>query len=213
MSAEATCAICGRTILAGERVHSFVETGEERAVCELCVARAERLGWRPAGEPEPERSENGHEGRWRLRGLLRRPNRRPGAPTLAPTPKTEPAAPPRRQRPAPPPDVEAPTPFERAVARFNSSEAGHTVAGLTRTLGRPRASIGAAAGAPDEVRITVAWELSWYQWGVDIGDELRSVFEIDKGREIDQLDAAARQWNASVGEGGRLSLTREPAQR
>ena len=68
MSAEATCAICGRTILAGERVHGFVEGDEERPVCELCVARAERLGWRPAGEPEPERPANGHEGRWRLRG-------------------------------------------------------------------------------------------------------------------------------------------------
>ncbi len=213
MSAEATCAICGRTILAGERVHGFVEAGEERSVCELCVARAERLDWRPAGEPEPERSENGHEGRWRLRGLLRRPARRPGDPDLAPAPDAEPVPPPRRSRPAPPPDLDAPTPFERAVARFNSSEAGHTVTGLTRTLGKPHASIGAAAGAPNEVRITVAWELSWYQWGVDIGDELRPVFPIDKGREIDQLDAAARQWNAAVGEGGRLSLAREPAQR
>jgi hypothetical protein len=210
MSAEATCAICGRTILFGEHVHDFVEAGEERSVCELCVARAERLGWRPAGEPEPERSENGHEGRWRLGGLLRRRARRPGAP--APAPEAEPVDPPRRSRPAPV-EIDAPTPFEQAVARFNSSEAGRTVAGLTRTLGRPRASIGAAAGAPDEVRITVAWELSWYQWGVDIGDELRPVFQLDKGREIDQLDAAARQWNASVGEGGRLGLSGEPAQR
>ena len=61
------------------------------------------------------------------------------------------------------------------------------------------------------MRITVAWELSWYQWGVDIGDELRPVFEIDKGRELDQLDAAARQWNASVGEDGRLRLAGERA--
>jgi hypothetical protein len=200
MSAEATCAICGRTILAGERVHGFVEAGEERSVCELCVARAEGLGWRPAGEPEPERPETGDERRWRLR----RPRR--AAPPPEPTPT-------RKPRPAPPPDLDAPSPFERAVARFNSSEAGHTVAGLTRTLGKPHASIGAAAGAPDEVRITVAWELSWYQWGVDIGDELRPVFEIDKGREIDQLDAAARQWNAAVGEAGGLSLSREPAKR
>jgi hypothetical protein len=211
MSAEATCAICGRTILAGERVHGFVEAGEERSVCELCVARAERLGWRPAGEPEPERIENGHEGRWRLGGLLRRRARRPGASAAAPQP--DPVTAPRRPRPAPPVESDAPSPFERAVARFNSSEAGHTVVGLTRTLGKPQASIGAAAGAPDEVRITVAWELSWYQWGVDIGDELRPVFQIDKGREIDQLDAAAQQWNAAVGEAGRLSLAREPAKR
>ena len=51
------------------------------------------------------------------------------------------------------------------------------------------------------MRITVAWELSWYQWGVDLGDELRPVFQIDKGLEMDQLDSAARQWNASAQEG------------
>ncbi|MGE5335971.1 MAG: hypothetical protein ACM3JL_00940 [Nitrososphaerota archaeon] len=101
--------------------------------------------------------------------------------------------------------------FERAVARFNASEAGRTVVGLTRTLGAPSASVGTAAGAPDEVRVTVAWELSWYQWGVDIGDDLRPVRELGKGREIDQLDAAARQWNAAVGADGRLSLAGEPA--
>jgi hypothetical protein len=110
-------------------------------------------------------------------------------------------------RPTPALDADAPSPFERALARFNSSEAGRTVAGLTRTLGTPWVSVGAAAGRSDEVRITVAWELSWYQWGVDIGDELRPVFEIDKGREIDQLDAAAKQWNAAIGEGGKLGIS------
>jgi hypothetical protein len=214
MSAEATCAICGRTILAGERVHGFVEGEEERSVCELCLARAERLDWRPAGEPEPERSGDGHEGRWRLGALLRRRERRPGAPAPIPAAMAEPAAAPvKRARPVPPAEEGAPTPFERAAARFNSSEAGRTVAGLTRTLGKPFVSVGAAAGAPNEVRITVAWELSWYQWGVDIGDELRPVFQLDKGRELDQLDQPARQWNASVGEDGRLSLAGEQAAR
>ena len=96
--------------------------------------------------------------------------------------------------------------FERAVGRFNASEAGRTVAGLTRTLGEPLVSIGAAAGSPSEVRITVAWELGWYQWGVDLGDERRSIFQLDKGEEIEQLDGSARQWNATAGEGGRLAL-------
>jgi hypothetical protein len=103
-----------------------------------------------------------------------------------------------------------PTAFERAVARFNASEAGHIVTGLTRTLGTPRASVGAAAGAGHEVRVTVAWELSWYQWGVVVGDESRPVSEINKGGEISQLDAAAKQWNATVGVDGRLRLAGEP---
>jgi len=206
------CAICGRTILAGERVHGYLNAGEERAVCELCVARVERLGWRKAGEPEPERPQ-GHEGRGRLRGLLRRRPRRPGAPAAAPPgPQADPAEP-RRARSVPSLDADAPTPFERAVARFNSSEAGRTVAGLTRTLGAPWVSLGASAGAPDEVRVTVAWELSWYQWGVDIGDELRPVFQLGKGGELDQLDPAAKQWNGLVGEDGRLRLSGEPATR
>ena len=96
--------------------------------------------------------------------------------------------------------------LERAVARFNASEPGRTVAGLMRTLGEPRVSIGSAAGSPSEVRITVAWELGWYQWGVDLGDELRAVFQLGKGNEIDQLDGSARQWNARAEEGGRLAL-------
>jgi hypothetical protein len=108
-------------------------------------------------------------------------------------------------------DLNTLAPFDCAVARFNSSEAGRTVSGLTRTLGVPRASVGASAGAPGEVRITVAWELSWYQWGVDIGDELRAVFELGKGGELDELDAAARQWNAIVAEDGKLRLAGDPA--
>lgn len=109
-------------------------------------------------------------------------------------------------RAKPEPREEPGTRLERAVARFNSSETARTVAGLMRSLGQPWVSVGAAAGSPSEVRITVAWELSWYQWGVDLGDELRPIFPIDKGSEVDQLDRSARQWNASAGEGGQLAL-------
>ena len=71
--------------------------------------------------------------------------------------------------------------FERAIARFNAASAARTVAGLMRTLGEPWVSVGAAAGTPDEVRVTVAWELTWYQWGVDLGDELRAVYPDRQG--------------------------------
>lgn len=103
--------------------------------------------------------------------------------------------------------------LERAVARFNASDAARTIAGLMRSLGKPWVSVGAAAGSPSEVRVTVAWELSWYQWGVDLADELRPVFQIDKGNEVEQLDRSARQWNASAGERGQLVLGSPAAQR
>jgi hypothetical protein len=111
-----------------------------------------------------------------------------------------------RLRPAREVEYPTQTPFERAAMRFNASEAGHAVAGLVRTLGAPSVSVGASAGTPHEVRVTVAWELSWYQWGVDVGDERRPVVQLGQGSEIDQLDPAARQWNASVVEGGRIVL-------
>ena len=96
--------------------------------------------------------------------------------------------------------------LELALARFNTSGAARTVAGLMRTLGEPRVSVGSAAGSPSDVRVTVAWDLGWYQWGVDLGDEMRAVFQLGKGDEVDQLDGSARQWNARAGEGGRLAL-------
>ena len=96
--------------------------------------------------------------------------------------------------------------------RFNASPAGREVAGLVRTLGTPLVSVGAAAGAREQARITVAWELSWYQWTVDLGEGVRPVARLAQGGEVDQLDAPARQWNASVAEGGRIVLA-APARR
>jgi hypothetical protein len=86
--------------------------------------------------------------------------------------------------------------FELAVARFNASDAARTVAGLTRTLGLPRVSIGAAAGTAEAARVTVAWDLTWYQWAVPTSEAEEPVAELAKGTELDQLDVAARQWNA-----------------
>jgi hypothetical protein len=98
----------------------------------------------------------------------------------------------------------------RAIESFNGSEASRLVAGLMRTLGEPQASIGAAAGSPAEVRVTVAWELTWYQWAVAADGERPSVSALGKGAELDQLDGAARVWNAGVAEGGRLYVGRPP---
>jgi hypothetical protein len=117
-----------------------------------------------------------------------------------------------RLRHAPRLDPASLTPFERAAMLFNASEAGRAVSGLTRTLGAPLVSVGASAGSRDEMRITVAWELSWYQWGVDLSEGARPVVQLAKGTELDQLDAAARQWNAAVAEAGRIVIA-VPARR
>lgn len=94
--------------------------------------------------------------------------------------------------------------LETAVELFNVSGAARVVSGLTRSLGQPRASVGSAAGSPTQARITVAWELCWYQWSVDLVDGL--VRETGKGEAIEQLDGSARHWNAAVGKSGVLSF-------
>jgi hypothetical protein len=96
--------------------------------------------------------------------------------------------------------------MRRAVERFNSSEERRKVAGLMRSLGEPQAGI-----QPDQRRqsalVTVAWELSWYQWevGADGGGE-EPVREVAKGAELEELDEKARAWNAAVDEDGTLRL-------
>ena len=93
---------------------------------------------------------------------------------------------------------------------FNGSDATRMVAGLMRTLGEPRVSIGAAAGSSSEMRVTVAWELSWYQWVVDLDRGPRGVALERKGAEVTELDGAARFWNAGAAPGGVLHLGRPP---
>lgn len=167
MSPAETCAVCRRTILAGERTRTYMSPRDgQRLVCDLCRDRAHQLGW------------------------------------------VDPAAAGATVGRIPPPESDDPPlgRLERAVGRFEGSDAARTVAGLSRTLGRPWVSIGAAAGSPDEVRVTVAWELCWYQWGIDLGDEMRAVYEIDRGDLVEQLDGSARQWNATANPEGRLML-------
>jgi hypothetical protein len=240
--------VCGRTILDGEQVHSYVSVEGRHEVCELCAERTAELGWLPAGQEGAE--EVLHAEAERQPGFFTRLFARPERPAAeAEEEPTEPVAPgadheldterydveaewaaeaERAAAPSPQgssadlpapagplpdpagrgmrprrlqPDLSPAGRFEHAISRFNTSEAGRTVAGLTRTLGAPSVSVGDAAGAADEVRVTVAWELTWYQWGVDLGDELRPVYELSKGFEVTEIDAAARQWNASAHDG------------
>jgi hypothetical protein len=210
MSGEKNCAVCGRTILAGERVRGYASPDGPRTVCALCEAGAEQMGWRVGEAVEEDAPIGEPKRRPGLAARLRLPRRARRDPEPAPPPGVEdddPAA--AGMRGAAPAEPPALHPFERAAIRFNASEAGRTVAGLARTLGDPLVSVGAAAGTPGEVRITVAWELSWYQWGVDLGDELRPVYELKKGFEVEEIDAAARQWNASA-QDGRVVMVAPP---
>lgn len=96
--------------------------------------------------------------------------------------------------------------MRRALEAFNESEHRRTVAGLLRSLGEPSVCVATSAHSPAEVRVTVAWELSWYQWEVDLDAGDTPVREFAKGAEPDELEERDRAWNARAIDDGELRL-------
>ncbi len=93
---------------------------------------------------------------------------------------------------------------ERALEVFNGSEHRRTVAGLARTLGEPWVSAYPNEESPSEVNLVVAWELSWYQYRVDLGDAHHPITLFEKGHELAELRSSMREWNGSVTADGAL---------
>ncbi len=95
--------------------------------------------------------------------------------------------------------------IERALELFNGSPHQRTMAGLARTLGAPWVTAVPQTDQPSAVTVLVAWELSWYRYRVDLGDELDPVALLEKGEEIEQIDESLRDWNATLDAEGRLA--------
>ncbi len=212
---DPTCAVCGRRLLPGERPIAFLtRDGEAIEVCELCKPRAEAAGWlRPdeaeaAGDSAAGRDRRRSRGVGVLGGLLSRRQQAAADPDPAPRPRAPAPAPIRDYEPEPDPAPPAPTGTSVADAlyAFNHSDHRRTVAGLTRTLGPPRATGLARRGNDDAdlVRLTIAWELTWYQWEVAASGRGHDVRESGKGETIEQLGSADRAWNLMVAADGTL---------
>jgi hypothetical protein len=228
--AAVACDVCGRTLLRGEQADIFLVGGSRRMVCELCTARATHEGWIREGMDlgAGARRDDGRRRR-SLFGRLRT-QRRDGHDVLPPrggerlveepAPERQAPAPPAPRRDAAPPAYEPPREprhvhaiptnadlkMARAVEVFNGSEHPRTVAGVARSLGAPLVAVRPSETEGSVVAITVAWELSWYRYEVDLADEASGVRVIGQGTELDELEGEDRRANAGADERGELAL-------
>jgi predicted Fe-S protein YdhL (DUF1289 family) len=226
-----TCSICGRRLLQGESVNWYVAPdSSRRAVCELCVPRAERVRW--VREREGEEIVQLRPTRGDRPGLLSRISEFFGAGETSESDdfaeRVGPARPDQenrrkdrasrrrgREEAAPPPPVQTrdiraiPTEpearLEQGLELFNLSQFPRTIAGLTRSLGDP---LVAAVHADDNsVEVFVGWDIAWYSYRISLGDATEPVEQSGRGNDSAELSGQISEWNAAADGFGRLFLT------
>jgi hypothetical protein len=219
------CDVCGRTLLPGETPNVFLAQGAKRNVCELCTQRASHDGWIREGLDDATVRSRGHNGR--SRGLLSRLRGRSDATDdaghddghghhhhhRAPghQERDRPPAPPREQRSVHAIPTNADLKMARALDLFNGSSHPRTVAGVARSLGPPIVAVRPSPTEGSVVTIVVGWELSWYRFEVDLGDEAAGVRLVTQGAELSELEPADQIPNAAADEHGELHLAAQHA--
>ncbi|HEY0416222.1 MAG TPA: hypothetical protein VGC78_07530 [Gaiellaceae bacterium] len=193
VTVERTCAICERTLLMGERATRFSPNGgaDYVDVCPLCADTAVEYGWIREGAPTTPMVPN--ERRRRGRGILGAiMGTRPRAveQTIAADPIL------RRLS-------EQELAMVEAADLFNASQYRRTVGGIAKSLGSPRVSIVVLSGVNAEVVVTVAWDISWYQYRVSPESDNPVRLE-GRGHDPAELDAAFAGWNAHLDDDGRI---------
>jgi len=93
----------------------------------------------------------------------------------------------------------------RALEVFNAGEQPRRVAGVARSLGAPSVTVRPLEDSGSAVAIVVAWELCWYRYEVDLGDEAAGSQLVAQGMELDELPDEDRLANAAADERGELS--------
>jgi hypothetical protein len=94
----------------------------------------------------------------------------------------------------------------RALEVFNASEHPRRMAGVARSLGLPEVTARPITPDSTVMTIVVAWELCWYRYEVDLGDERSGARLVSQGAELEELDALDRVANATADERGELRM-------
>ena len=190
VSAANRCAVCERTLLMGERTVRFSPNGGDGFVdvCQLCQETAHEYGWLKEGSPTtPTIAPDRKRSRFSLSGFL-------GVRAAAEAPiASEPIL--RRLS-------EAELAIVEAADRFNSSQYRRTVGGIARSLGLPSVSIVPLSGVTADVVVTIAWEISWYQYRITA--DSAPIRLAERGHDPAELEGPFTEWNAHMEEDGRV---------
>jgi len=183
-----TCAVCERTLLMGEHTLRFSPDGAEFVdVCPLCSEVALDHGWVREGHAvSPALQQHPRKRRQKtLWQTLLGAREEEAEPVVA-----EPVL--RRLS-----DDELA--LVEAADLFNQSTFRRTVAGVARSLGRPKVSIVPLPGVNAETVLTFAWDITWYQYRVT-PEAAQPVRIADRGHDIAEVEETFAQWNASFDE-------------
>ena len=190
VNAVRICAICERTLLVGERSVRYSANGEGYVdVCPLCQETALEYGWVKEGSPTTPVVADRRRRSWfsSFFGDTRKPAVEPvvDEPILRRLSEPELA-------------------MVEAAELFNESAFRRTIAGIAKSLGEPKASIIPLSGTNGEVVLTVAWDISWYQYRIspDSGQPVRLA---ERGHEPRELETLFTCWNAKLTGDGRIA--------
>ena len=192
VTVDRTCAICERTLLMGERAIRFSPNGgsDYVDVCPLCAETALEYGWVREGAPTTPTvpSERRRRGGW-LASFLGTGSR--GAEeTVASDPIL------RRLS-------EQELSMVEAADLFNASQYRRTVGGIGKSLGTPQVSVVTLSGVNTEAVVTVAWDISWYQYRISFESDNPVRLE-GRGHDPAELEQSFTEWNALMEEDGRI---------
>lgn len=190
VDAVRTCAICERTLLVGERTVRYSPDGDSYVdVCPLCQETALEYGWIKEGSPTSPVVADRRRRSW-LSSFFGEPRK----------PTVEPVADEPILRRLSEPELA----MVEAADLFNESAFRRTIAGIAKSLGEPKASIVPLSGTNSEVVLTVAWDISWYQYRIspDSGQPVRLA---ERGHDPLELDTLFTAWNAKLTGDGRIA--------
>ena len=186
-----TCAICDRSLLTGERAIRYApQGGEYLDVCPLCQEIAVEYGWVKEGTPTTPTVPAQRRRRASWWAQLFGPVRSTPEETIASEPILRRLSEPELA-------------MVEAADVFNASDYRRTIGGVAKSLGEPRASILQLSGVNQELVITIAWDITWYQYRVS-AESAKPVRLEARGHELDQLDIRYTNWNARVDTEGRV---------